>query len=113
MNDLHEVNERARKAAKAFIESREVFAVLSITDNAEYEQICEQQKEREQAASEVLRKLEKEEREIINRYIEGENEKAGRESDVIYLQGVKDCMSALVFFGGFGAVCGSKKPEFK
>ncbi len=106
---MNGIFENAQKAVKDFISSREVLAVMGMADNQRYNEICRELKVMEQAANEVLNKLEKDDRITVRRYYEGETQKASHESDEIYLQGVKDCMSALMFFGALGAGNGCKK----
>ena len=97
-------------AIRAFIGSRQEIAVLNLKDNPAYQEILRQLEISGQTAVEMLHKLEKEERIAVRRHYEEEAHKFSKESDEFYLQGIRDCLSALVFFGALGADrdCGKK-----
>jgi hypothetical protein len=95
------MTESERNALNDLIGSRATAAIFNMKDNCpRYQEICKKQEERwEQSVEPILRKLETEDRRAITRYYEEEVHRFSLEFDEVYLQGIRDCLNGLVFFG--------------
>jgi len=91
-------------ALKMLINDRVEFAILSLKDNdLRYADASLKQEENWKVADEILNRLPREDRLTVTRYYEEEVHIHGFELDASYLQGVRDCVKALMFFGIIGA----------
>jgi len=90
-------------ALKELISSRVNFAILKMKDkHPRYQEVCKHQEEKWQSIDVILRQLEDDDRRAVLRYYEDEVHRFGFEFDGTYLQGIKDCINVLVFFGVLG-----------
>ena len=90
-------------ALKMLINARVEFAVLSLKENnPQYADVSQKQEESWKVADEILNRLPREDRLTVTRYYEEEVHRHGFELDASYLQGVRDCVKALMFFGVVG-----------
>ena len=101
------MNENERNALNDFIGSRAAAAIFKLKEScARYQEIVKKQEERwEQMIGPILRKLEPEDKRTITRYYDEEVHRFTLEFDEVYLQGIRDCLNGLVFFGLLGGRC--------
>jgi len=85
------------------IDSRLEIAWQRLDENTVYQEQCRQQKISGQAAEGLLNKLAKAERLTIRRHYEGETAKNSLELNEAYIQGLRDCLNALILLGAFSA----------
>ncbi|MDL2258159.1 hypothetical protein LJC42_03240 [Eubacteriales bacterium OttesenSCG-928-K08] len=95
------MNDNEKKIVKTLIDSRYTVALERLKENPQYAKVCQQQEVSGEAADTLLHKLEKDERITVRRHFEGETHKTGFELDAVYLQGISDCLRALVFLAVF------------
>jgi len=93
------MGEDEHKAIKAFINSRQELAMYKLAANPKYQEICKQLEVSGEAADTVMSTLDKDKRVIVHRHYDEAIYKSGYEHDEMYLQGFRDCLSAMVFFG--------------
>ena len=93
------MGESEQKAIKAFINSRQELAMLKLAANPKYQEVCRQLEVSGETADAILNMLEKDERVAVRYHYEETVHKSGYEHDEMYLQGFRDCLSAMVFFG--------------
>ena len=89
-------------AIKELISSRVNFAILKMKNHSRYQEVCQRQEKEWQSIDVILRKLENDDRRAIIRYYEDEVHKFDFEFDETYLQGIRDCLNVLTFFGMIG-----------
>jgi len=98
------------KILKALANARIETAVLDLKDtNPRYSEVCHEQELSWQTADEILNRLSKDDRRTVIRHYEGEVHRFGFEIDAAYLQGMRDCIKALIFFGTFNSSNGYTK----
>ena len=103
------LTEDERTALKTLISERTNFAALNLDKScARYAEACKQQEDSVKTADEILKKLSTDDRRTVLRHYEGEVHKFSFETDAAYVQGIRDCVKALMFFGVFGA-CNERK----
>jgi len=91
-------------ALKMLINARVEFVVLNLkANNPQYVDVLLKQEENWKVANEILNRLPREDRLTVTRYYEEEVHRHGFELDASYLEGVRDCVKALMFFGIVGA----------
>jgi C-terminal processing protease CtpA/Prc len=81
----------SRDSWKNLITSRIDIALERVNrDNSEYIELCQQQEKDERIVDMLLKKLDKEEHDIVRQYYDKEIEKENYELEETYMQGVKD-----------------------
>ncbi len=81
----------SRDSWKNLIASRIDVALERVNrDNSEYIELCQQQEKDESIVDMLLKKLDKEEQDIVHQYYDKEIEKENYELEETYMQGVKD-----------------------
>ena len=81
----------SRDSWKNLITSRIDAALERVNrDNSEYIELCQQQEKDERIVDMLLKKLDKEEQDIVRQYYDKEIEKENYELEETYMQGVKD-----------------------
>ncbi len=81
----------SRDSWKNLITSRIDTALERVNrDNSEYIELCQQQEKDERIVDMLLKKLDKEEQDIVHQYYDKEIEKENYELEETYMQGVKD-----------------------
>ena len=91
------------KILGSLIDSRLEIALQRLDSNISYREQCREQEVSGEAAEELLHKLTKEERIAVRRHYEGETARTGYELNEAYVQGLRDCIRALIFLGAFNA----------
>jgi len=100
------MTEDERNILKTLVNARTEAAILNLEDiNPRYAEVCQQQERSWLTADEILKRLPDEDRRIVLRYYEDEVHKFSFETDAAYLQGVKDGVKVLMFFGVLGSGC--------
>jgi hypothetical protein len=99
--------EHEHNALNGLIGSRAAAAIFKLKDSSpQYQEIIKKQAERwEQSVVPILRKLDPEDKRTITRYYDEEVHRFSLEFDEVYLQGIRDCLNGLVFFGLLGGRC--------
>ena len=87
------------KALRQIIFDRLHVIYKQLKYDVQYQEVCEQQRKSEAEAEALLHKLEKSERITIRNHYEGEVNKANIELEEAYIQGLRDCVQALIFLG--------------
>lgn len=90
----------SRDSWKNLITSR-IDAALECVNrkNSEYIELCKQQEASEKVVDNLLKKLDKEEQDVIRQYYDKEIEKENYELEGAYMQGVKDGIWFLLGLG--------------
>lgn len=90
----------SRDSWKSLITSR-IDAALECVNrsNSEYIELCQQQEKDESIVDMLLKKLDKEEQDIVRQYYDKEIEKENYELEETYMQGVKDGIWFLLGLG--------------
>ena len=92
--------ENSRDSWKNLITSRIDTALERVNrDNSEYIELCQQQEKDERIVDMLLKKLDKEEQDIVHQYYDKEIEKENYELEETYMQGVKDGICFLLGLG--------------
>jgi len=100
------MTEDERDILKVITNARTELAILSLKDiNPRYAEIYQQQEDGLPVVDEILKHLSDKDRRTVLRYYEDEVHKFTFETDAAYLQGVRDCVKALMFFGVFSSGC--------
>ncbi|MEH2956932.1 DUF6809 family protein [Candidatus Merdisoma sp. JLR.KK006] len=90
----------SRDSWKNLITSRIDTALERVNrDNSEYIELCQQQEKDERIVDMLLKKLDKEEQDIVRQYYDKEIEKENYELEETYMQGVKDGIWFLLGLG--------------
>ena len=90
----------SRDSWKNLITSRIDVALERVNrDNSEYIELCQQQEKDERIVDMLLKKLDKEEQDIVRQYYDKEIEKENYELEGAYMQGVKDGIWFLLGLG--------------
>ena len=90
----------SRDSWKNLITSRIDAALERVNrDNSEYIELCQQQEKDERIVDMLLKKLDKEEQDIVRQYYDKEIEKENYELEGAYMQGVKDGIWFLLGLG--------------
>ena len=90
----------SRDSWKNLITSRIDAALERVNrDNSEYIELCQQQEKDESIVDILLKKLDKEEQDIVRQYYDKEIEKENYELEGAYMQGVKDGIWFLLGLG--------------
>ena len=99
------MTEDERQIFKTLAGTRAEAAILNLKDtDPQYCEVCQEQEHSWLVADEILKRLPKDDRRTVIRHYEGEVHRFSFELDAVYLQGVRDCIKALMFFGVLGSV---------
>ena len=91
------MTETTSEAFYSFVNERQEYACTRLRKDADYNRLCERQKQSEEIVEELYQHFDEDEYLSIVQHYEGETDLENCRLDAVYIQGLRDCFELITF----------------